>query len=278
MRQAQNSNTKNTTKQVPIVVLTDLDGTLLDHHDYSTTAAKDALDMIREHKLPLIFSTSKTQAEVTLLRRQLDNTSPYVCENGSALYYPDDTGSMTCLLPGVSYDTILNVLSQLRKDGFQFRGFNDMTDTEVAAVTGLSIEDSYLAKQRAATEPLLWQGNDTELAAFKEALHDHNLRLLEGGRFYHVMGQADKAEGVDFFREFYQKHWQSDPVIIALGDGGNDIAMLEVSDFPIIIPGEKRTITVNNTNAVTADFKGPKGWNQILYPLLQQLIKENFSG
>ena len=60
--------------------------------------------------------------------------------------------------------------------------------------------------------------------------------------------------------------------------GGNDVAMLEVADFPIIIPGDKRTITVNNTNAVTADFKGPKGWNQILLPLLQQLIKENCGG
>ena len=66
--------------------------------------------------------------------------------------------------------------------------------------------------------------------------------------------------------------------MIALGDGGNDVAMLEVADFSIIIPGDKRTITVNNTHAVTADFKGPKGWNQILLPLLQQLIKENCGG
>lgn len=278
MSRAQNSNTKHTTKQAPIVVLTDMDGTLLDHHDYSTSAAKDTLELIKEHQLPLIFNTSKTQAEVTQLRRQLDNTSPYVCENGSAIYYPDNSGNMTCLLPGASYDTILKVLNQLRKDGFHFRGFNDMTDTEVAAITGLSLNDSYLAKQRAATEPLLWQGSNTELIAFKKSLHDHNLRLLEGGRFYHVMGQADKAEGVDFFRKFYQKLWQSDPVIIALGDGDNDVAMLEVADFPIIIPSEKRTITVNNANAVTADFKGPKGWNQILFPLLQQLIKENCGG
>ncbi|MFT6421864.1 MAG: mannosyl-3-phosphoglycerate phosphatase [Thalassolituus sp.] len=278
MSDAQKSDSINTEQQVPIVILTDLDGTLLDHHNYSTTAAKETLALIKEHKLPLIFNTSKTQAEVTQLRRQLDNTSPYVCENGSALYYPDETGQMTCLVPGASYDTILKVLSQLRKDGFHFRGFNDMTDTEVAAVTGLSTDDAYLAKQRAATEPLLWQGSVEELAAFQAALTDHNLRLLEGGRFYHVMGRADKAEGVSFFRDFYHKHWQSEPTMIALGDGGNDVAMLEVADFPIIIPGDKRTITVNNTNAVTADFKGPKGWNQILLPLLQQLIKENCGG
>ena len=69
MSDAQKSDSINTAQQVPIVILTDLDGTLLDHHNYSTTAAKETLALIKEHKLPLIFNTSKTQAEVTQLRR-----------------------------------------------------------------------------------------------------------------------------------------------------------------------------------------------------------------
>lgn len=269
---------KHVTNQAPIIILTDLDGTLLDHHDYSTAAAKETLTLIEEHKIPLIFNTSKTNAEVIRLRRQLENTSPFVCENGSAMYYPDANGELTCVLPGTSYAKILKVLNQLRNDGFHFRGFNDMTDTEVAAVTGLSVDDAYRAKQRAATEPLLWQGSDAELTAFTNALEAYDLRLLEGGRFYHVMGYADKAGGVNFFREYYQQQWLTQPIVIALGDGGNDLAMLEVADYPIIIPGEKQTLSIKHPNAITAEFKGPKGWNQMLLPLLQQLLKEHIRG
>ena len=60
---------------LPVIVLTDLDGTLLDHHDYSTSAARAALNFLQQHHVPLIFNTSKTQPEVIQLRRQMANTS-----------------------------------------------------------------------------------------------------------------------------------------------------------------------------------------------------------
>jgi len=263
---------------IPVVILTDLDGTLLDHHDYSTSAANDTLTLIKESHLPLIFNTSKTQPEVLKLRRSLSNISPYVCENGGAIYYPDTDDQWHCELPGASYSNILKVLNQLRRDGFNFRGFNDMTDTEVAAVTGLSTDDAHYARQRAATEPLLWRGEESGIETFREALAAHELRLLKGGRFYHVMGDADKASAVSFFRDFYARCWQTAPIVIALGDGENDRAMLEAADYPIVIPGESGTLELRNTQAITADFKGPKGWNNALLPLLEKLLKETCSG
>lgn len=270
---------------VPIIVLTDLDGTLLDHHDYSTTAATEALTLLKRFQIPVIFNTSKTQPEVLQLRRTLANTSPYVCENGGAIYYStvdtDGEPEWLCELPGASYSDILHVLHDLRKDGFNFRGFNDMTDTEVAAVTGLSTDDAHFARQRAATEPLLWRGDDTgDIEHFRQALNAHGLRLLKGGRFYHVMGDADKASAVDFFRHHYTQRWLLDtpPIVIALGDGENDKAMLEASDYPVVIPGESGTLELNNTNTITADFKGPKGWNSAILSLLEKLLKETCSG
>ncbi len=265
---------------LPLIVLTDLDGTLLDHHDYSTSAARDALNFLQQHNIPLIFNTSKTQPEVIQLRRQMANISPYVCENGGAIYYVDSYEEWHCELPGAGYADILKVLSQLRKDGFNFRGFNDMTDTEVAAITGLSIDDAHHARQRAATEPLLWRGEESEINAFREALLAHGLRLLKGGRFYHVMGDADKASAVTFFKDYYRQQWglNEAPRVIALGDGENDRAMLEASDYPVVIPGESGTLELNNPEAQIAEFKGPKGWNNTLLPLLEKLLKENCGG
>jgi mannosyl-3-phosphoglycerate phosphatase len=68
------------------------------------------------------------------------------------------------------------------------------------------------------------------------------------------------------------------PLVISLGDGENDRAMLEASDYPVVIPGESDTLELNNPEAQTAEYKGPKGWNNTLLPLLEKLLKENCGG
>src|SRR2546423_300740 len=70
------------------VVFTDLDGTLLDAETYRYDAARQGLDRLREHAIPLIICTSKTRAEVEPLRNELGNTDPFIVENGGALYVP----------------------------------------------------------------------------------------------------------------------------------------------------------------------------------------------
>ena len=55
----------------------DLDGTLLDHHSYSWAAAEPALARVRALQIPLVLVTSKTAAELEVLRRQLDLPHPF---------------------------------------------------------------------------------------------------------------------------------------------------------------------------------------------------------
>ena len=45
----------------PLLIFTDLDGTLLDHHSYSFKGAEKALHILRQHSIPLIFNSSKTK-------------------------------------------------------------------------------------------------------------------------------------------------------------------------------------------------------------------------
>tara|TARA_R110000868_G_scaffold121698_2_gene322643 strand:+ start:18113 stop:18988 length:876 start_codon:yes stop_codon:yes gene_type:complete len=260
---------------LPLVVMTDLDGTLLDHHSYSAKAAKPALKQLRERHIPVLFNTSKTCDEVTGLRHELDNRYPFVCENGSVIHIPkpDESGLNSEVL-GVSYVDILKTLHQLHKEGFRFRGFNDMPAAEVAAMTGLTQDNAWLAKKRAASEPLLWHDSDEALDRFRQRLAEYHLTLTKGGRFYHVMGTTNKASGLEFFRQYYQHQWQTTPRLVALGDGENDRAMLEAADYPIVIPGENQTLTLQHPDARTATHKGPTGWNTEILTLLEQLSKE----
>lgn len=260
---------------LPLIVISDLDGTLLDHHSYDFRPAKPALACLRQLKIPCILNSSKTFDEMLGLRQQLNNTDPFVCENGGAVFLPKDNGqSFNSEVTGSSYNRILKALSALRQQGFQFRGFNDMPVSEIAAVTGLSEEQAALARRRNASEPLLWQDTEERLQEFSGALACENLRALKGGRFVHVMGNNDKADAITFFRDYYQKLWQREVRVVAAGDGENDLAMLESADYPLVIPGETRTLILNNPAAITAPAKGPAGFNTALLALLQTIGKE----
>ena len=72
-----------------IIIFTDLDGTLLDDK-YSYKKSKNILNLIREKRIPLIFCTSKTKAEVDYYRKKLNNKDPFISENGSAIFIPKD--------------------------------------------------------------------------------------------------------------------------------------------------------------------------------------------
>ena len=71
-----------------LVIFTDLDGTLLDARNYSWRAAQPALDQLRRRRVPVVFCTSKTRAEILPLREELRNADPFVAENGGAIYVP----------------------------------------------------------------------------------------------------------------------------------------------------------------------------------------------
>jgi hypothetical protein len=71
-----------------ILILTDLDGTLLDATTYSYEAATGALSAIQTLGATLILVSSKTRSEMEPLRLRLDNRHPFIVENGGALFIP----------------------------------------------------------------------------------------------------------------------------------------------------------------------------------------------
>src|SRR4030042_7176525 len=150
-----------------ILVFTDLDGTLLDHRNYSFEPARPALRLLRESGIPLIICTSKTRAEVEEIRAALGNTDPFIVENGGAIFVPQ--GYFSIEIPasrkgpgylvvelGTSYSRILGVFSRMKERlPGRLRGFSDMSVEEVARLTGLSPEEAARAKIREHDEPFL---------------------------------------------------------------------------------------------------------------------------
>ena len=79
---------KHSVSKSRLLVFSDLDGSLLDERDYSYEPALPLISALRKNDIPLIFCTSKTRAEIEPLRTELNNTHPFISENGGAIYIP----------------------------------------------------------------------------------------------------------------------------------------------------------------------------------------------
>lgn len=257
-----------------LLLFSDLDGTLLHHDTYRWQAAEPALERLRRASIPVVLNSSKTAPEIRDIRAALNNRHPFIVENGAAVVIPAN-----CFGPraeqvvnfGASREQVLSVLSRLRSEGYRFRGFADLSVDELVRVTGLSRTSAEQAKDRRGTEPVLWEGSDQELATFTEKLAAEKLRLVRGGRFFHVMGDFDKADGVRFLLSKYREHYGEESLVtVALGDSPNDQRMLESVNIPVIIRGAQsdQVRLTSDRHAMRSLKPGPEGWNECVLNIL----------
>jgi predicted mannosyl-3-phosphoglycerate phosphatase (HAD superfamily) len=73
-----------------LIIFTDLDGSLLDHFTYSFELAIPLLKSLEQLHILVIFTTSKTVAEVEYLRRKIGNLHPFIVENGAGILIPEN--------------------------------------------------------------------------------------------------------------------------------------------------------------------------------------------
>jgi len=263
-----------------LLVFTDLDGTLLDHETYDWRPAQPALDELRRRGIPVIFNSSKTKAEQLALRAEIGNAHPFIVENGAAVYFPRDyfsprpegveaDGDLLLIRFGASRKAILDLLAELRAEGHEFEGFADWTPQKLAEVAGLPVERASPALERCCSEPLLWAGDASSLNYFKERAAAAGMRLVQGGRFLHLMGRFDKAEAMAWLRQRYE----SDGVarrVVALGDSPNDAAMLDAADVAVVIRSARSPSIEPRgpASVIRTTQPGPAGWNAAVLELL----------
>ena len=260
------------------LVFTDLDGTLLDHHDYSFTQALPALNRVKQLNIPLIINSSKTYAEIKDIRMQMHNNSAFSVENGAALFLPSgnltgDDSKWEQIILGTPQTDILKSLHHLRSQHkYSFKGFSDYSIKELMLETGLSEVQSAQAKQRLASEPLKWLDTEENLQLFEQALKTQGLQLIQGGRFYHVMGQNDKSLAMAWLLNKFNQ--QNKILTIALGDSLNDQKMLEQADYAAVIrkqDGSYLSLSKNPERIVYSEHSAPLGWQEAIEQLFAKL-------
>ena len=151
-----------------ILLFTDLDGTLLDEATYSAHVSQPALKKLQEWDVSVIFCSSKTRAEQVLLQKELDIRAPFIAENGSVIvvpsvtFFPDEEEQEEApydsqvLVLGLKAEGIRKKLKNVKqKTGIVYQSFSDLTNEEVARITGLDLESASRAKSREYSETII---------------------------------------------------------------------------------------------------------------------------
>lgn len=277
-----------------IVVFTDLDSTLLDTNTYSWAAAWPALDALKRANGHLVLVSSKTLAEMGSLHEVLGFTDPYIVENGGGIILPLRTPFKTVFAVaksaglmwgqdafmwrlGKSYEEVIAGLHEISEEtGIRLLGFGSMSDADVSALTGLTLEDARKARTRQFSEPfLIAEDVLPETESIEAAAAKRSLSVVKGGRFLHLMGHNGKGAAVSALIRVYRQLY-SQLLTIGLGDSPNDFSFLEIVDVPVLLGKNGRLFKPSEWSGKLRHYSetGPEAWNQAVLEILSEEQEE----
>lgn len=256
------------------LIFTDLDGTLLDHYTYRADAALEALEMLRQQGITLVFCSSKTFAEQVQIRKELGIDAPFIVENGSAVIFPDGspiTAQMATetVVPGFgmirfskifSADIRAAVNAVNNRFHLHIRGFTQSDNAVVAQFTQLSSAAVANARERWFTDTLL--PFDDLRPQIQAMFDDAGMALSQGGRFLTVQDKnISKGKAVKLVTEMYAKLWGEKPRTFAFGDSMNDQSMLEAVEYPFLVQRPDSTwADMDLPHLIRVPAPGPHGF------------------
>lgn len=269
-----------------IIIFTDLDGTLLDHETYSADAALPVFQAAQAQDIPVVFCSSKTRAELEVLQTRLKNRAPFTVENGGAVFIPAGTLTQVgegyesrdgydVIEFGTPYPELVSAFRVLRNQlSYQLIGFSDLTVAEIARQCGLDPDTAILAKAREYDEPF-WPSVHGRYD--EDDLRSHirrtGLRCSRGGRFWHLHGNNDKGMAVKLLTELYRRKFGA-LLTVGLGDGDNDLPMLQAVDRPVVIRrpdgSMAASLTAHLPEVLTTRETGPRAWAEAVTRIMRE--------
>jgi mannosyl-3-phosphoglycerate phosphatase len=266
-----------------LIVVTDLDGTLLDEKSYSYEASLPAVEKLKSIGVPVILCSSKTHAEVVALWKELALKDPFVVENGGAIYSParyfpfplpgfKSRRSFKVLELGTDVGQLREVLAETAdRCHVTVRSFSAMSVGEICALTGLTSDQAGLALKREYDEPFLIERGDRE--RLFRALIGKGLTVTRGGRFFHLTGGHEKGNAVKILLDLYRRR-NSATMSVGLGDSANDLPVLLQVDRPVLIrrPDGSYDPEVVKTmpHVKQTQGMGPNGWSEAIEKILAE--------
>ena len=267
-----------------LIVITDLDGTLLDENTYSYQASLPAIQRLKSLGVPLILCSSKTHGEILALWKELSLADPFIVENGGAIYspvgyFPRSVGGFKSRRPfgvlelGTDVVKLRRVLTETAaRCRAAVRSFGSLSVDEICALTGLTKDQARLAAKRTYDEPFLVEGGDRE--KLLRALIGKGFTVTQGGRFFHLLGNHSKGKAVSLLLDLYRQR-DRNFVSIGLGNSANDLPLLRHVHRPILVRKTNGSydpeVLREMPQVELTQAMGPHGWREAIEKVLSCL-------
>lgn len=238
-------------------VLTDLDGTLLEHGGVLGDEARAAIARLRRLGVPVVPLTSKTEVELRALLAELDSGGIGSFENGAGIVSPSGVVVSLKSVPVAGLADRLAALARL--SATPLTPVFDLPVEEIRRITGLAEERVPAMLARRFGLPFL--APDGAGPALEEAaLRLPDVRLTRGGLFWHLSGDHGKEDALDLL----VLSGAAARPFAGFGDAPNDAGFLARCDVAVLLPGPGGAVAPELAAAVpgarVAPFPTGRGW------------------
>jgi mannosyl-3-phosphoglycerate phosphatase len=251
-------------------VVTDLDGTLMDHR-YDWQPAKAAMRGLQDRGIPVIPCTSKTAEEVRRFRAEAGLHDPFIVENGGAVCGETEDGvpwELALGEPAEALRPVLRELERLLQEPLQ--AIDALTEEQAAALLGLTGEALQRAARRRWSLPFVPPSavGRQRLPALARYL---GVAVVQGNRMGHLLGaQVSKGRALAHLKAHRKAHTVQ---VLALGDSPNDMPLLDAADVAVVVPGAQGPHAVFAEALASGRFQlapAPHGagWSAAVHALL----------
>lgn len=202
---------------IPVVVFSDVDDALLDG-PRSREAVIEADDRLAREQIALVFCSSKTRAELEVVRQDCGIFHPFICENGAGVFVPEgyfpfdvpyarEVAGYHAIEFGRPYADVIDILHRTAdRLGIEVLGFSDMSVEQVAAECHLSLLHARLAKLREYGEPFrIIDIRSAGRSRLRKALRAAHLACTNNGSYEYVGAPVDSGPGIGFLTALYRR-------------------------------------------------------------------------
>jgi len=271
-----------------IVVVTDIDASLLEPGTRSLSDERAALDFLADRGIPLIINSSRSRAEIERLHHTLEIVTPFISEHGSALFLPhrclpfvpDNARAAVgghVIEFGRRYYQVVDTLRLVcRELSLEVVGFAELSIDEVARELGIPSAEAQLVKLREYTELFrIEDESEATLSRLFKALRRRGLRCYQRGRHYLVSATPDRAESLRTLKSLWRRAW-GDHVMVGLGDSEDDVSWLQFVDVPIFVENGRSSVPARVLRKLPTvrltERRGRLGWSDAIFEFVGKAI------
>lgn len=272
-----------------IVVVTDIDASLLEPGTGSLSNQRAALNFLAERGIPLIVNSSRSRAEIERLHHTLDIVTPFISEHGSALFLPHQclpfvpdharaaVGGHVIEFGRRYYQVVDTLRLTCQELNVDVVGFAELSIDEVARELGISSADAQLVKLREYTELFrVEDGSEATLSRLFKSLRRRGVRCYQRGRHFLASATPNRAQSLRTLKSLWTRAW-GEHVMVGLGDSEDDVSWLQFVDVPIFVENGRSGIPARVLRKLPTvrltERRGRLGWSDAIFEFVGKAIE-----